>query len=144
RHRFHRFSQITRISRIIFFRVNQCNLWRSPLNNFSAITISIFVAMNVSKCIAELLMQHDCVIVPGFGAIAAEMKSASIHPAQHSFQPPTKDFSFDSSIADNDGALIEMISRKETSSKDFATRTVRDFVDEIKNSLNEKGAYELK
>src|SRR5204863_10006858 len=48
------------------------------------------------------------------------------------------------SIADNDGALIEMISRKETSSKDFATRTVRDFVEEIKNSLNEKGAYELK
>jgi len=113
-------------------------------NNFSAITISIFVAMNVSKFIAELLMHHDCLIIPGFGVITGEEKSAGIHPVQHSFQPPEKFFSFNAATTGGDNLLVELISKKEVCSKEFATKTVRGFVEEIKNSLKEKGAYELK
>lgn len=100
--------------------------------------------MNVAECVSELLLHHDYVIIPGFGTITAEIKAASIHPAQHSFQPPVKDFSFNPASAEDDGLLIEAISKKETCSRDFATRTVRGFIEEIKTSLKEKGAYELK
>src|SRR6266446_2523517 len=100
--------------------------------------------MKVSKYIAELLLQHDCVIISGFGAISAEEKTSAIHPAQHSFKPPEKKFSFNAAITKGDDLLVETISKKETCSREFTTRTVREFIEEIKTSLKEKGAYELK
>ena len=89
-------------------------------------------------------MQYDRVIIPGFGALQAEYHTASIHPAEHSFEPPQKKFSFNPSLKAEDDLLIEKISNTETQSKEEAAKRVKDFIEVIEASLREKGAYELK
>jgi hypothetical protein len=100
--------------------------------------------MNVDEYLAELLLQYDYVVIPGFGALQTEYHTASIHPAQHSFEPPQKSFSFQPSFKVEDDLLVEKISNTEGQSKEEAAKRIKDFVEVIETTLHEKGAYELK
>lgn len=99
--------------------------------------------MKVTESIAELLLKHDYVIIPRFGIITGEEKGTTIHPVQYSFIPPQKFFSFIPSPTAGDNLVVETLSKMEMVTKEEATKGLFDFTEEVKASLQEKGAFEL-
>jgi hypothetical protein len=91
--------------------------------------------MNVLQYISELLYQHNCVIVPGFGGFIANPVSASIHPVSHTFTPPRKEILFNSSLTTNDGILAHYIAGKENISHEHALHEIYNFVTETRATL---------
>jgi hypothetical protein len=84
--------------------------------------------MKIGNYIYELLYHHDCVIVADFGGFVAQYKSASIHPVQHTFSPPSKHIAFNRQLTFNDGLLANYISTKLLLSYPDACRIINDFV----------------
>ncbi len=62
--------------------------------------------MKFEVIITQLLLKHDCVIVPQLGGFVTFYKSAVIHPINHSIQPPTKQLGFNRHLTNSDGLLL--------------------------------------
>lgn len=92
--------------------------------------------INIEKYIAELVGNHDCVIVPGLGAFVALATSADIHPITHKFTAPGRTLSFNAQIKVNDGLLAAEISRKEGISFQEATSLIDEYVKQFNTSLS--------
>lgn len=90
-----------------------------------------------------LLYRNNCLILPGFGGIVLQYSPARIHPAQHIFQPPRKAIAFNRSLTTNDGLLITHVANAENLHYDDAEKRVRQFVDQIEESIRRKGEYTL-
>lgn len=67
--------------------------------------------MDIKAIIRELLFEHDCVIIPGFGGFIGNFSPARHDRATGMFYPPVKQISFNRSLNHNDGLLISKISR---------------------------------
>lgn len=68
---------------------------------------------NIEKYIPELLSQHDCVIIPGFGGFIGNYSPAVINPLHHTFYPPYKSLLFNIHLKQNDGLLASRIAQGE-------------------------------
>ena len=93
----------------------------------------------VDKHISDLLYEHDCVIVPDFGGFVANYASAKIHPAQHTFTPPSKKIVFNKNLNNNDGLLANHIVKAENSNYPEALKYINHFVENANTQLR-KGA----
>lgn len=62
--------------------------------------------ISLDKIIADLLIQHNCVIVPGFGGFVAKEQSARIDHTRGIMIPPSKSVLFNSKLTNNDGLII--------------------------------------
>lgn len=95
----------------------------------------------IDTYISELLFEHDCVILPGFGGFLTNYSGARIHPIKHSFQPPARTVVFNANLTTNDGLLIEYISRRENIPYQDAALKVNafasDILQRIKNGKNQ-------
>lgn len=60
----------------------------------------------ISLHISELLAQHDCVILPNFGAFLANNKQAAVDIRKDYFTPPMREISFNRSLRQHDGLLV--------------------------------------
>lgn len=78
--------------------------------------------------ISNLLYDHDCVIIPELGGFVANYASAKIHPAQHSFAPPSKNIVFNKNLKNNDGLLANQISNAENINYTYALQHISAFV----------------
>ncbi|MFK8104822.1 MAG: SPOR domain-containing protein, partial [Saprospiraceae bacterium] len=67
------------------------------------------MAINIAKYIGELLYDHDTVIIPALGAIAATYESASIDHVQGLLHPPSKVLSFNKNLVLDDGVLTNYL-----------------------------------
>lgn len=67
---------------------------------------------NLSFYIETLLYKHACVIIPQFGAFITNRKAAEITD-DNLFLPPQKQISFNGSLTQNDGLLLNFISNEE-------------------------------
>jgi hypothetical protein len=96
--------------------------------------------INVAPYICELLFRHDCVVVPGFGGFVCTYAPARIHPAQHTFQSPSKQIVFNKHLQQNDGLLAHTISAAVPCSFEEAMQGITDFVNDCSKRLkaNEK------
>ncbi|MFC2118567.1 hypothetical protein ACFLTI_07305 [Bacteroidota bacterium] len=65
--------------------------------------------MEINKYIKELLFQHDCVIIPGFGGFVTNYQAAEIKENINSILPPSKIIGFNKNLIHNDGLLINFI-----------------------------------
>ncbi|MEM9077851.1 MAG: SPOR domain-containing protein [Bacteroidota bacterium] len=68
--------------------------------------------MRIEGYISTLLYDHNCVIVPGFGAFLAHTKSAEINASSNRLTPPSKIISFNSQLTTNDGILVSHIAQE--------------------------------
>ena len=93
------------------------------------------VQMDLISYIRELLLKHDCVIIPEFGGFIGNYKPAQIDRESHGFFPPQKMISFNRNLSQNDGLLIGKISERESISYDEAKNIVEDFVKTLKDRL---------
>lgn len=91
--------------------------------------------MDIVAHIQQLLVLHDCVIVPDFGGFVANYQPAEIDFERHVFSPPSKKISFNRNLSGNDGLLVGYISERQGIGYVDARRAVAGFVKEVKDRL---------
>lgn len=57
--------------------------------------------------IEQLLLVHDCIIIPGFGGFVLQSIPAMYAPGEHLFSPMRKEIVFNRTLQHNDGLLTE-------------------------------------
>src|ERR1041385_4541400 len=98
---------------------------------------------NVAHYVSELLFRHDCVVVPGFGAFVSTYAPAKIHPAQHTFTPPSKQIVFNKHLQQNDGLLAQTIANEIQCAFDLAMSGISKFVSSTNSQLKSGKKIEL-
>ncbi len=68
------------------------------------------MAKDISGLIRELLLKHDCVIIPGFGAFIGNYFPARVDRKEGLFEPPSRKITFNRHLTGNDGLLIGHVS----------------------------------
>ncbi|MDQ2769081.1 MAG: SPOR domain-containing protein [Bacteroidota bacterium] len=58
-----------------------------------------------------MLRDHDCVIIPDFGGLVADVSPARAQPGRQSLSPPTKLVAFNQALTRNDGLLVDALSQ---------------------------------
>ena len=84
--------------------------------------------MQLSIYISDLLFEHDCVTIPGFGSFLGNYKPAQYNLIEEKFTPPSKQLSFNSQIRENDGLLAKYISKKLNITYDDAVKKIHQKV----------------
>jgi hypothetical protein len=92
--------------------------------------------LTTNTLIGELLLRHNCVIVPEFGGFVARQTSAVIDYASGTMQPPRKSLLFNRQLINNDGLLVAEMARTNDFSFDEALRMVQGTVAEWNETLN--------
>jgi len=99
--------------------------------------------MRLEKYINQLLFQHDCVIVPKFGAFISHPISTKINPEDQSIQPPYKEISFTSSLNSNDGVLAHTYASEENVDLTLANENLAQDVEAWNTRLSKGETIEL-
>lgn len=99
--------------------------------------------MSTLNYIFELLYEHDCVIVPGFGGFVANYRPAKIHPVLHTFSPPAKDILFNPRLVINDGILVNYIAVKENIPYERALQQLQAEILQIQQHLEQSHKFEI-
>lgn len=84
--------------------------------------------INVEEIIGNLLLRHNCVIIPGFGGFVAKQISARINYESGILSPPSKSLLFNRQLINNDGLLISELALQEGSSYDKAASQINQLV----------------
>ncbi|MBN1198460.1 MAG: SPOR domain-containing protein [Bacteroidales bacterium] len=100
--------------------------------------------MEIEHYIAELLSEHDCVIIPGLGGFVGSYLPAQIHSVYHTFQPPSKKILFNVNLRQNDGLLANHIAQAEKVSFKEASEQIHRFAEETVKSLKNRKYLILK
>ncbi len=103
----------------------------------------IFVNMGAESYIEELLYRYNCVVVPEFGAFLTQIKSAQIHRATHTFNPPSKIISFNEQLSSNDGLLVSYMANAEGVSYEEMLGQVLNIAENWKKELQQGGRLKL-
>ncbi|MFT5777733.1 MAG: hypothetical protein ACI837_000681 [Crocinitomicaceae bacterium] len=83
---------------------------------------------SIEHLIGDLLLRHNCVIVPSFGGFVAKQISAKVDFAKGTMLPPRKSLLFNKQLINNDGLLINELAQKLGTSFDDAQRSVNETV----------------
>ena len=92
------------------------------------------MARDISELIKELLLKHDCVIIPWFGAFIGNYFPARSSRKEGLFEPPSRKITFNRHLTGNDGLLIGHVS----SVLDVGYGGARDLVNEWSEELRRK------
>lgn len=84
--------------------------------------------MKIAGYIADLLYEHECVVIPGLGGFISRDHRASVHPVKHYFKPPGREIVFNPYLRTNDGLLLSYIARFEQLSYQEARGKLDRFV----------------
>ena len=99
--------------------------------------------IELAQHIETLLLENDCVIVPGFGGFVAHYSPATRVKEENIFLPPTRTIGFYPQLKLNDGVLVQSyMSAYDTSFAD-ASRIVEKEVNEFIGLLHEEGKAHL-
>ncbi|MDE6819700.1 SPOR domain-containing protein [Bacteroides acidifaciens] len=99
--------------------------------------------IELAQHIEILLLENDCVIIPGFGGFVAHYAPATHVKEENLFLPPTRTIGFNPQLKLNDGALVQSyMSAYDTSFAD-ANRIVEKEVSELIELLHEEGKAHL-
>jgi nucleoid DNA-binding protein len=99
--------------------------------------------MQLPSRILHLLRTHDCVVVPGFGALLVNYRAARVDEGRKLVYPPTKDLGFNRQITRNDGLLIDHVADSTRSTMALAETRVRGWVDSLLADLARTGRAEM-
>lgn len=97
----------------------------------------------VDHLLGELLLRHNCVIVPAFGGFVAREVSARIDYTSGKMTPPSKSLLFNKQLINNDGLLITELSRHQNISYDQAAAEIKGLVSDWNTRLKQGGRIEL-
>jgi nucleoid DNA-binding protein len=90
---------------------------------------------NINFHIAYLLTKHECVVIPGFGALVVSSVSASQKGTEGAFSPPVQSVGFNPELNHNDGLLTDFLSRIENVPYKEADILVKQYVNQLNEQL---------
>ncbi len=99
--------------------------------------------IELAKHIEVLLLENDCVIVPGLGGFIAHRRQAVISAQTGKFQPPLRTIGFNPQLVMNDGLLVQSYMQAYNTDFPDATRRIEKVVTEMKDQLYQQGQVTL-
>ena len=100
--------------------------------------------MNVlAKHIESLLLEHNCVIVPGLGGFVAGYVAARMVEGEDLFLPPHRQVGFNPLLSLNDGLLVQSYMLAYDVSFPEATAMIEETVAALKSELQAEGELEI-
>jgi hypothetical protein len=99
--------------------------------------------LEIREEIWGLLMEHNCVIVPNFGAFVGNYKSAQINNLNHKIYPPSKQVTFNPKLTHNDGELFSFIALKFGYNYAEAEQVCKKQIDILKQNLQQGKVLEF-
>ena len=93
----------------------------------------------IIRAVHTLLYKYNCVIIPGFGGVITNYRSAEIHPVKHTFAPPKKQLAFNENLVESDGLLANHIALTNSISIEYAEQEIVKYVKGIKNTIEVEG-----
>lgn len=93
--------------------------------------------------IEYLLTRHDCVIVPGIGALIASEKEAAIDATRGVVTPRRRVISFNGSVVTDDGLLSHSIAMRKKISYEEARRLLESLTAKMASDLKTEGEVSL-
>lgn len=103
-----------------------------------------FANMNeLSRHIEILLLENDCVIIPGFGGFIAHHSNSRRVEEESLFLPPTRTIGFNPQLVINDGLLVQSYMKAYDTDFADASKRVDNAIEELKQSLHQNGEFEI-
>lgn len=99
--------------------------------------------MTIDQILGELLLRHNCVIVPSFGGFVAREMSAKIDYKTGKMSPPSKSLLFNKQLVNNDGLLIAEYANKCGITYDASALEIKQVVEGWNTTLRQGGRVEL-
>jgi hypothetical protein len=99
--------------------------------------------MRLDPFIADLLYDHDCVILPEFGGLVANYRPARLNIISHVIHPPSKHIGFNVRITQNDGLLANYVGSVLGLSYKEASQLVADAIADYHRQLNASGKFAI-
>ncbi len=99
--------------------------------------------ITIEQLIGDLLVRHNCVIVPNFGGFVAQKVSARIDFNKGTMIPPRKSLMFNKQLVNNDGLLISEFAQKNAASYNEANTQVTETAFAWKQLLKEGKQIEI-
>lgn len=99
--------------------------------------------IELAQHIEVLLLENDCVIVPGLGGFVAHYTSAMRMTEENIFLPPTRHIGFNPQLKMNDGLLVQSYMTVYDTNFSDATHIVEKKVEEVFATLHEEGKVDL-
>jgi hypothetical protein len=93
--------------------------------------------------IYQLLLEHDCVVVPGLGGFLCQYRPAALDLQKGLVHPPARTIGFNKALQQNDGLLVQEVVIKESLQHKEAEEKVRLFVQETIDKLHQHGSFQL-
>ncbi|MDY0140364.1 MAG: SPOR domain-containing protein [Bacteroidales bacterium] len=93
--------------------------------------------MNLYNLVYQLIKENDCVIIPEFGGFVCNYFEAKIDLSNQEFCPPVKKIAFNRELKNNDGLLINYLTREYNIEWKEAENHVNDFVNELNKVLQD-------
>ncbi len=99
--------------------------------------------IELAQHIEKLLLDNDCVIVPGLGGFVAHYSPSVRIEEDNLFLPPMRVIGFNPQVKMNDGLLVQSYMETYGTSFADATRLVNQQVEDLIKHLNEEGKADL-
>ena len=99
--------------------------------------------IELAQHIEALLLENDCVIVPGLGGFVAHYTPAMRMKEENIFLPPTRVVGFNPQLKMNDGLLVQSYMSVYGTSFSDATKRVERKVETLITALHEDGKVNL-
>lgn len=99
--------------------------------------------IDLQRHIEILLLEGDCVIVPGFGGFMAHHVDARYDEGDGAFLPPLRAIGFNPQLKVNDSLLAQSYIEAYDISYPEALRRIEDEVGELRQRIDNDGSYEM-
>lgn len=97
----------------------------------------------IISCIKELLYDHECVIIPGFGAFISKETPATLDYVNHRLTPPSKELAFNGQLIADDGLLIGYLAKRMGITGKEAAKMIHEFAMSSMAVLEASGVLRL-
>jgi len=92
--------------------------------------------VTVEELIGNLLLRHNCVIIPSFGGFVAKKVSAKIDFSSGKMFPPRKSLLFNKQLINNDGLLINELAQTNSISYDTASNEIQSKIGDWNKAIS--------
>lgn len=99
--------------------------------------------IELSRHIESLMLKHDCVIVPGLGGFVTQYVPSRLIAEESLFLPPCRSVGFNQQLILNDGLLVQSYMQAYDTSYPETIKLIDEAVNQLKQTLNKEGEYEL-
>jgi cell division septation protein DedD len=99
--------------------------------------------VTVEELIGNLLLRHNCVIIPSFGGFVAKKVSAKIDFSSGKMFPPRKSLLFNKQLINNDGLLINELAQANSTSYETASNEIQTKVGDWNKAISSGERIEI-